>query len=74
MVKHGASNVSCRKKLQLVRTIGAQRTKRSLMQFADTAGPDKPSYSKDTVVYIDEQKMPRSDAQMRMLWAFAVGI
>ena len=52
----------------------AQRTKRTLMQFTDNAGPDQPAHTqadlglrfpdwriKDTIVYVDEQRMLRSD-------------
>ena len=42
----------------------AQHTKRALMQFTDNAGPDlgcSLTESMDTVVFVDEQRMPRSD-------------
>ena len=39
----------------------AQRTERPIMNFADTAGQDQLTEAMDTVVYVFEQRMSRSD-------------
>ena len=52
-----------------IKTNDAQRTKRALMQFVDNAGPDQVdqglhcplTQSMDGVVYVNEQRMLRSD-------------
>ena len=55
------------------KTYDALHKKRALIQFVDNAGPDQPAHqadlglhcplteSMDTVVYVDEQRMSRSD-------------
>ena len=45
----------------------AKRTKKELMQFADNAGPDQGlryPLTESIVVYVDEQKMPRTDCNV----------
>ena len=56
--------------------------KRALLQLSDNADPDELAHQRqqigafesvNTVVYVDEQKMPRSDCRMRkLIWTHAV--